>query len=199
MLKTPNRVERIKTCVENQLRCPVEGQRDILDLRYNDNLGGRIIPRQDLFLSKITSNNRLLKGHDMNYKIDEIEGIGPVYTEKLSAVGITTTEQLLEKCASAAGRNAIEKESDLTAKQLLVWADVADLMRVNGVGRQFGELLKAAGVDTIKELATRRTDHLTEKLAEINAEKRLAQKVPSETQVQAWIAAAKETTPMISH
>ena len=45
----------------------------------------------------------------MNYRIDEIEGIGPVYTEKLSAVGITTTEQLLEKCASAAGRNAIEK------------------------------------------------------------------------------------------
>ena len=59
--------------------------------------------------------------------------------------------------------------------------------------------MKAADVDTIKELATRRTDHLTEKLAEINAEKRLAQKVPSETQVQAWIAAAKETTPMISH
>lgn len=135
----------------------------------------------------------------MNYKIDEIEGIGPAYKEKLAAVGITNTDQLLEKCASAAGRKAVEKESELTAKQLLVWADVADLMRVNGVGRQFGELLKAAGVDTIKELATRRADNLTVKLAEVNAEKKLAKAVPSESQVQGWIDSAKETAPMISH
>ena len=76
---------------------------------------------------------------------------------------------------------------------------MADLMRIKGVGRQFGELLKAAGVDTVKELATRKPENLTPKLAEVNAEKKLAKAVPSLDQVTAWVAAAKETEPMISH
>jgi nucleotidyltransferase/DNA polymerase involved in DNA repair len=76
---------------------------------------------------------------------------------------------------------------------------MADLMRVSGVGRQFGELLKAAGVDTIKELRTRNADNLAAKLAEVNAEKKLAKKVPTAAQVQDWIEQAKTMEPMITH
>ena len=43
----------------------------------------------------------------MVYKIDEIEGIGPVYGEKLKTAGIATVDQLLEKCAGKAGRVAL--------------------------------------------------------------------------------------------
>ena len=35
----------------------------------------------------------------MGYKIEQIEGIGAAYAEKLQAAGINTTEALLEKCA----------------------------------------------------------------------------------------------------
>ena len=135
----------------------------------------------------------------MSYRIDEIEGIGPAYKEKLTATGIATTDDLLSQCASAKGRQEMSDKTGLTTSQLLNWADMADLMRISGVGRQFGELLKASGVDTVKELRTRRADNLTVKLAEVNGKKNLAKAVPTETQVQDWIEKAKVTEPMISH
>ena len=135
----------------------------------------------------------------MGYKIDEIEGIGPEYKSKLAAAGIDTTDALLEKCASAKGREATAEETGLTTTQLLKWADMADLMRISGVGRQFGELLKASGVDTVKELRNRNAENLTTSLAEVNSEKNLAKAVPSVDQVQDWIDQAKKTEPKISH
>ncbi len=135
----------------------------------------------------------------MGYKIDEIEGIGQVYKEKLAAAGITTTDDLLQQCASAKGREETSAKVEISARQLLKWADMADLMRIDGVGRQFGELLKAAGVDTVKELRTRNAENLAAKLAEINAEKKLAKAVPGVDQVSGWIESAKETEPLISH
>ena len=135
----------------------------------------------------------------MDYRIDEIEGIGPVNKEKLGDAGIQTTRQLLDQCASAKGRQDASGKSGLTTSQLLVFANMADLMRLGGIGCQFAELLKAAGVDTVKELATRNADNLATKLAELNAEKKLAKSVPSLGQVQDWIASAKETAPLITH
>ena len=40
----------------------------------------------------------------MAYKIEQIEGIGDVYQQKLNAVGIVTTDDLLQQCAKKAGR-----------------------------------------------------------------------------------------------
>ncbi|MEP3482533.1 MAG: DUF4332 domain-containing protein [Fuerstiella sp.] len=135
----------------------------------------------------------------MGYKINEIEGIGDVYKGKLLEAEITTTDQLLELCASAKGRKDVAAKTGLTASQLLKWADMADLMRLKGIGRQFGELLKAAGVDTVKELRTRVAANLAAKLKEVNEEKKLAKAIPGESKVQTWIDTAKETEPLISH
>ncbi len=135
----------------------------------------------------------------MSYKISEIEGIGPVYTEKLGTVGVMTTDDLLKLCATTKGRSEISEKSGLTTSQLLIWADMADMMRLNGVGPQFSELLKASGVDTVKELRTRNAENLTAKLAEVNAEKKLARAVPSLSHVSGWIEQAKSTEPLISH
>ena len=135
----------------------------------------------------------------MAYKIIDIEGIGPVYSEKLGAVGIATTEDLLRLCANAKGRAEISEKTGLSTGQLLTWADMADMMRLNGIGPQFSELLKASGVDTVKELRTRNAENLTAKLAEVNAEKKLARAVPALSQVSGWIEQAKTTEPLISH
>lgn len=135
----------------------------------------------------------------MSYKISEIQGIGPVFTEKLATAGIATTDDLLRLCASAKGRTEVSEKAGLTASQLLTWADMADMMRLSGIGPQFSELLKASGVDTVKELRTRNAENLTQKLAEVNAEKKLARAVPALSQVSDWIEQAKATTPLISH
>lgn len=135
----------------------------------------------------------------MSYRIEEIEGIGPANAQKLARAKISTTGQLLAACASAAGRASVSAATGVSAATLLKWADMADLMRIKGIGRQYGELLKAVGVDTVKELKMRRADNLAQAMREINAKKRLCKVVPGARVVQGWIDSARATPPLISH
>lgn len=135
----------------------------------------------------------------MAYKIDEIEGIGPAYREKLGSAGIENTDDLLELCCTPGGRKAIAEKTGLSEKHILDWTNMADLMRVSGIGRQFAELLEGAGVDTIKELRNRNAENLAAKMEEINSQKKLAKASPSASVVQGWIDQAKKTDPKISY
>ena len=135
----------------------------------------------------------------MSYKIEEIEGIGPAYAGKLEAAGIRTTGDLLQHCADPAGRKATAEKTGLSAAQLLKWANMADLMRISGVGSEYSELLEAAGVDTVKELRTRVAANLAARMAEVNAASKLTRTVPSEQVVSGWIQQAGTLSPLISH
>ena len=135
----------------------------------------------------------------MDYKIIDIEGIGEVYAEKLTAAGITKVSQLLDKCATPAGRKALEEETGITGKLILKWTNHADLFRINGIGPQFAELLEAAGVDTVKELKHRVAENLQKKLEEVNAEKNLCNRVPAVTEVQKMIDQAIELPATITY
>ncbi|WP_018698583.1 DUF4332 domain-containing protein [Amorphus coralli] len=134
-----------------------------------------------------------------NYSIARIEGIGPVYTEKLAAAGIKTTRTLLTRAKDPKGRKAVASETGLDEKQILKWANMADLMRVRGVGEEYSELLEAAGVDTVKELRNRRADNLAEKMAEVNGKKKLVRLVPTTKRVESWVDHAKSLTPMMTY
>lgn len=135
----------------------------------------------------------------MKYKIEEIEGIGPVVGAKLKAVGIIDTDKLLERCGAKKGRGEIAKETGLDESRLLKWVNAADLMRISGVGEEYSELLEAAGVDTVKELQHRNAETLAAKMAEVNAAKKLTRTVPAASQVTKWIEQAKTLKPMVSH
>ena len=135
----------------------------------------------------------------MAYKIDEIDGIGPAYREKLTAAGINNTDDLLEQCCTPKGRKAMGEKTGVSEKLLLEWSNMADLMRVSGVGRQFAELLEASGVDTIKELRNRNADNLATKMEEVNTEKKLSKTSPSVSQIKDWVEQAKKTDPKIEY
>ena len=135
----------------------------------------------------------------MAYKIDEIEGIGPSYREKLQGAGIKNTDDLLEHCATPQGRKQTAEKTGVSEKHILGWTNMADLMRVSGVGRQYAELLEASGVDTIKELRNRNAENLATKMEEVNAEKKLAKTSPAPSTVSDWITQAKQTDPKISY
>ncbi len=135
----------------------------------------------------------------MNYKIIDIEGIGQAYAEKLIAAGIKSTDELLAKCSKPAGRKALAEESGISPKLIMTWTNHVDLMRINGVGPQFSELLEAAGVDTVKELQHRVPVNLQAKLEEINAEKHLVQRVPAVAEVEKMIAQAKELPAAVEY
>jgi predicted flap endonuclease-1-like 5' DNA nuclease len=135
----------------------------------------------------------------MGYKIQEIEGIGPSYAEKLAVAGITTTATLLKLCCDTKGRKAISEKTSVSEAQLLKWANMADLMRISGVGSEFSELLEAAGVDTVKELRTRNAENLAAKMKEVNTAKKLTRTVPSTKTVTKWVEQAKALDPVITH
>lgn len=135
----------------------------------------------------------------MSYKIDEIEGIGSAYAEKLEAAGIKTTEALLEKAETKKGREELAETTGISEKLILKWANHADLFRIKGVAGQFAELLEAAGVDTVKELRHRVPANLHAKLVEVNEAKNLCNRVPSETELTKMIEQAKELEPRMKY
>ena len=135
----------------------------------------------------------------MAYKIIDIEGIGPVYAEKLIAAGINTPGELLEKCAAPAGRKALAAETGISSDLILTWTNHVDLYRIQGVGPQFAELLEAAGVDTVKELKHRVAENLQKKLVEVNEAKNLTNRVPSVGEVQKMIDQAKELPAVMEY
>lgn len=135
----------------------------------------------------------------MTYKIIDVEGIGNVNAKKLVEAGINTVDDLLQKAKNPAGRKTLEETTGISGKSILKWTNHADLMRINGVGPQFSELLEAAGVDTVKELKHRVAENLQQKLEEINNKKNLVNRVPSVSEVQKMIDQAKELPAIMEY
>lgn len=131
--------------------------------------------------------------------IDTVEGIGVKNATRLRKNRIRTTEALLKKGATRAGRKAIATATGLPATQILKWVNRADLMRVKGVGEEYSDLLEVAGVDTVKELRNRNPENLLAKMAEINKKKRLVRRLPTGPMVERWVNHAKELTPIVKY
>jgi predicted flap endonuclease-1-like 5' DNA nuclease len=134
-----------------------------------------------------------------NKKINDVEGIGPVIGEKLKNAGVADTESLLNQAKTPALRKALAAKAGLTDKQLLRFANMVDLFRISGVGSEYADLLEAAGVDTVPELARRRADNLTTAMAELNATKKLVRRVPTEAEVTKWVEQAKALPRMLEY
>ena len=111
---------------------------------------------------------------------------------RLKAQGFHNSDQLLAAVRTTAGRKNLASELDLDTEHVLKLANWANLARIRGIGGVFSDLLEQAGVDTVKELATRRPDNLHAKLAEINAKEDIAGRLPTLKAVKDWVAQAKE-------
>ncbi|MFQ5571072.1 MAG: DUF4332 domain-containing protein, partial [Rhodothermales bacterium] len=88
-------------------------------------------------------------------KLSTIEGIGPALEEKLKNAGVGSVEKLLEAGRTPQGRKQLASDSGIDGKRILRFVNHADLMRIKGIGGEYSELLEAAGVDTVLELARR--------------------------------------------
>ena len=120
----------------------------------------------------------------MGTPIEKIEGIAEVYAQKLAEVGITTVEALLEKGATRQGRRDLAQRTGISEKLILEWVNRADLFRIKGIGEEYSDLLEAAGVDTVVELAQRNPDNLYDTLVSVNEAKKLVRRLPSREQVR---------------
>jgi predicted flap endonuclease-1-like 5' DNA nuclease len=132
-------------------------------------------------------------------KVEDIEGIGPANAAKLQASGVNTDAALLERAGPKAGRDALAADTGISPKLLLEWVNHADLMRINGIGGQFSDLLEAAGVDSCAELARRNPAALATTFGELNAARATTRRAPTEAMVTDWIEQAKALPKVVTH
>ncbi len=132
-------------------------------------------------------------------KLSKIEGIGDVYSNKLSSAGVASIEGLLDQCCAKNARKDLSDRSGISEKLILEWVNRADLSRIKGVSTQYADLLEAAGVDSVPELAQRNAENLQKKMAECNEAKHLVRKVPAASQVQDWVNQAKALPKKVTH
>ena len=135
-----------------------------------------------------------------SYKISDIEGIGPAFAKKLRTAGVRSVNALLENGATRQGRKKLSDLTGIDESTILKWVNMADLYRVKGVGSEYSELLEKAGVDTVKELATRNAQNLYEKMVEVNSSGRgLVRQLPGQKSVSTWVSNAKKLKPKVTY
>jgi predicted flap endonuclease-1-like 5' DNA nuclease len=132
-------------------------------------------------------------------KLEVIEGIGPVYANQLRAAGIRSIEALLEAGATPMGRADLEERSGIGHALILEWVNLADLMRIKGVGEEYSDLLEESGVDTVKELRNRVPENLHEAIVRTNEAKELVRRLPTLGMVRDWVRQAKMLPPKVTY
>jgi predicted RecB family nuclease len=135
----------------------------------------------------------------MTYPITAIEDIDADEADALKSVGIRTTEKLLEAAKSPKGRKLLAAQTSLEEKRLLRWANIADKLRIKGMGKEYASLLCEVGVDTVKELRYRNPGRLAQAMAELNKKRKLVRFLPSEKVVMRWVEDARKLPQKISY
>ena len=135
----------------------------------------------------------------MTYPISKIHGLSAFAAAKLKAAGIRTMEALLEAAKTAKGRKQLAEKTGFSEQQLLEWANLADCMRIPGMGKAKAELLRASGVNTVRELTHRNPARLAQAMREANDKRKLVQMLPSEKAVEQLIQKARKLPLKISY
>jgi hypothetical protein len=135
----------------------------------------------------------------MSYPVTALHGCDDSAAVRLKALGIRTTEKLLNAAKDVKGRKALAAKIDVDEKTILAWANMADRMRIKGMGKDYAALLCAVGVDTVKELKYRNPARLAQAMAAANVKRKLVRAVPSEKVVVRWIESAKKIDTIITY
>lgn len=131
--------------------------------------------------------------------LSAIKEIDYLQSELLKRSGIRTTEKLLEAAKGARGREALSAQTTIDEQALLRWANIADKLRIKGMGAEYAGLLCHAGVDTVRELGHRNPGRLFQSLAIANQCRNLVAFLPPNALVARWIAQAKALPQKITY
>ena len=131
--------------------------------------------------------------------VEEIEGIGPAYADKLKAAGVESVETLLTAGATPSGRKHLLEKSGISSKLILRWVNHADLFRIPGVAGEYAELLEVAGVDSVPELGQRDAAKLAATLTDTNAKHEVVRRLPTLVELESWTATARSLPRIVQH
>jgi hypothetical protein len=131
--------------------------------------------------------------------LKNLDGLSPEVIESLRSAGIRTSDRLLDATKSAKDREALSQKTGIPPRELLRFANLADKLRVKGLGMGYAELLCRVGVDTVRELKYRNPAKLAAAMREENDKRKLVRLVPTEKAVGRWVEAAKKLPPKITY
>ena len=120
------------------------------------------------------------------YKIREFEAIGSEFALKLENAGVLTTEHLLEKAGDMKNRSKLAGTTAISEMLIMKWVALANVMRVNGITKPYGELLFGLGVDSTDKLLAFQPNELVLKMEELNKIKKLVPDAPKLSDVEQW-------------
>jgi predicted flap endonuclease-1-like 5' DNA nuclease len=178
---------------ENKVEAIVDSAANTLDVDLEDNKVSKMLAELE------NSFEGLEESAKFKEALNFVEGIGPVFADKLKELGVNNVLDLLRSGATRKGRADLAEKSGIAGKLILEWVNHADLYRVKGVGSEFADLLEAAGVDTVPELAQRNPTRLFERMQATNEEKRLVRRAPHASEVEDWVAQAKNLPRIIQY
>jgi uncharacterized protein DUF4332 len=135
----------------------------------------------------------------MSYSITAIEHIDPDEVDALKSAGLRTAERLLDAASSPKGRKLLAAKTGIDERRLLHLANIADKLRIKGMGNGYAGLLCAVGVDTVKELKYRNPSRLAKSMADANKKRKLVRFLPSEKLVTRWVEHAKKLPLRITY
>ena len=136
----------------------------------------------------------------MSTPTNAIYGMKVTDQRKLAKAGIRSVEALLKNCSTKTARRQMAKTTGINEKTILNWVNMADLFRIKGVATQYSMLLEASGVDTVKELSSRKPENLYNTMVEVCRKNRKVTNVPpSMTMVKNFVKHAKRLKPMVTY
>ncbi len=135
----------------------------------------------------------------MSYPITHIEGLDADEIKSLKASRIRTTDGLLEAAKTPKGRKALCDKTGIDEKRLLDFANACDHMRIKGMGKGYVGLLRAVGVQTVRELKYRNPANLAKSMAEVNKKRKLVRFLPPEKLVVRWVEHANKLPLKITY
>jgi predicted flap endonuclease-1-like 5' DNA nuclease len=142
-----------------------------------------------------TSTMRIAPG----ISLTAIKGIGRRYAALLhEKASIDSVQTLLAIGATPQGRDQLQSKTDLSPKLILKWVQLADLMRIEGIGSDYSQLLWDAGITSIPELATQAPKALLKRLTQVKEKQGGVRRLPYLEQVTDWIQKAANMAAVVT-
>jgi predicted flap endonuclease-1-like 5' DNA nuclease len=127
-----------------------------------------------------------------------IKGVGRRYAALLhDKAKVDSVQALLVTGATPQGREQLQSKTGLSPKLILRWVHLADLMRVEGIGSDYSQLLWDAGITGIPDLAAQDPQTLLEKLTQVKEQGGGVRRLPYLEQVADWVQQASNLEPAV--
>lgn len=127
-----------------------------------------------------------------DWPIEKLPGLSDREIENLQAIGLTTTQQLLQQTSNTQSKQAIASQLQIRTQYLSKWIALADLARLPSVNCQYCGVILHCGIISISQLAQTPASRLHRQMARLYVSMMQRKDLtPPVDRVQVWVKEAR--------